>query len=275
MGVLLMNQEILHRNHVRVTGSGSQYMIFAHGFGCDQNMWRFVAPAFEKDYRVVLFDFVGAGQSDLLTYNSSRYGDLYGYAQDLLEVCSAVEAKDAIVVGHSVGALISVLASILQPSSFRHLVLVGPSPCYINELPDYIGGFEREDLAELLDVMDKNYLGWASYLAPVIMGNAERPELSEELKSSFCAMEPSIARRFAEVTFFSDHRKELPKVTVPTLILQCAQDIIAPLEVGAYVHHHIQGSTLQLMKATGHCPHMSHPEETIQLIRDYLSEYHP
>jgi sigma-B regulation protein RsbQ len=273
MGVVHLNkQDIILRNHVTILGSGSKTMIFAHGFGCDQSMWRFVAPAFEQDYRVVLFDYVGSGKSDLQAYDTRRYSDLTGYAHDVLEVCKAVEAENVIFVGHSVGAMIGVLASTMEPSCFERLILIGPSPCYINEFPDYIGGFERKDLLDLLELMEKNYAGWASYLAPAIMGNTERPELSEELETSFCASDPGIARRFAEVTFLSDHRKDLAKVTVPALILQCAEDLIAPLEVGAYMHHHLPGSTLQLMNATGHCPHMSHPEETIQLIQDYLRE---
>lgn len=265
------HQQILVRNNVQVTGSGTKYLIFAHGFGCDQNMWRFVAPAFEDEYKVVLFDFVGSGKSDIRAYNPVRYSDLEGYAQDVLDICEALGTKDAIFVGHSVGAMIGILASVRKPEYFERLVLVGPSARYINDLPDYIGGFERDDLLALLDMMDKNYQGWASYLAPVIMGNPGRPELSGELEQSFCATDPKVARRFAEATFLSDYRGELEKVKVPSLILQCAEDVIAPLEAGAYIHTHMPGSEFQLMDATGHCPHMSHPEETIRLIRDYLA----
>lgn len=264
-------QQILVRNNVQVTGSGTQYLIFAHGFGCDQNMWRFVAPAFEDHYKVVLFDFVGSGRSDIRAYNPVRYSDLDGYAQDVLDICEALGARDAIFVGHSVGAMIGILASIRRPEYFERLILIGPSARYLNDLPDYIGGFEREDLLALMDMMDKNYQGWASYLAPVIMGNPGRPELSGELEQSFCATDPKVARRFAEATFLSDYRDALGKVTVPSLILQCAEDVIAPLEAGAYIHTHMPGSEFQLMDATGHCPHMSHPEETIQLIQAYLT----
>lgn len=265
------SQQILIRNNVKVTGYGTKALIFAHGFGCDQNMWRFVAPAFEEKYKVVLFDFVGSGKSDIQAYDPNRYHDLNGYAQDILDICSALELKDAILVGHSVGATIGLLASIQRPEYFERLVLIGPSACYMNDLPDYIGGFEREDLVALLDMMDQNYQGWASYLAPVIMGNADRPELSEELELSFCATDPKAARLFAEATFLSDYRQELGKATVPSLILQCSDDVIAPMEAGAFVHQQIKGSEFRLMDATGHCPHLSHPEETIQLINEYLA----
>jgi sigma-B regulation protein RsbQ len=266
-----MNDNILIRNNVKITGRGTTPMIFAPGFGCDQSMWRFVAPAFEDHYRVVLLDYVGSGNSDLLAYDPDRYGDLAGYAQDVLDVCAALDVKDAVFVGHSVGAMIGILASIRETDRFKRLVLIGPSPRYLNDLPDYLGGFEREDLEALFDLMDKNYLGWAHFLAPAIMGNSDRPALARELEESFCATDPVIARRFAEATFFADNRKDLHRVQVPALILQSSQDIIAPLEVGGYVHHQIPNSSLQLMEATGHCPHVSHPEETIRLIREFLA----
>lgn len=266
-----MAENILIRNNVKIQGSGTTSMIFAHGFGCDQNMWRFVAPAFEEDYQTVLFDYVGSGKSDASAYNPIRYGELTGYAQDVLEICEALGLKDVVFVGHSVGAMIGILASIQKPEFFSQLILIGPSPRYINDLPDYIGGFERSDLDGLFELMDKNYLGWAGYLAPAIMGNLDRPLLANELEESFCSVNPVIARQFARVTFYGDNREDLPKVTTPALILQSNEDIIAPLEVGAYVYHHIPVSTLQIMEATGHCPHMSHPEETIRLIKEYLT----
>lgn len=265
------SQQILIRNNVKVTGYGSKALIFAHGFGCDQNMWRFVVPAFEEKYKVILFDFVGSGRSDIQAYDSSRYYDLNGYAQDILDICSALGLQDAILVGHSVGTTIGMLASIQRPDYFERLVLIGPSARYMNDLPDYIGGFEREDLVALLDMMDMNFQGWANYLAPVIMGNTDRPELSEELETSFCATDPKIARHFAEATFLSDYRNELGKVVVPSLILQCSDDMIAPLEAGAYVHQQMKGSEFRLMDATGHCPHLSHPDETICLISEYFA----
>ncbi len=245
-------------------------MLFAHGFGCDQNMWRFVTPAFEEHYQIVLFDYVGAGKSDLQAYSAERYGDLDGYAQDVLDICAELELTDVIYVGHSVSSVIGMLASIREPERFARLILIGPSPCYINDAPDYVGGFERADIEGLLDVMEKNYIGWANFLAPVVMKNQERPELTRELEESFCSTDPKIARRFAEATFFSDNRSDVPKVKTPSLIMQCSEDAIAPLEVGEYLQRHLPQSTLRVMEATGHCPHMSHPEETIRIIKEYL-----
>ena len=244
-------------------------MVFAHGFGCDQNMWRFVTPAFENDYRIVLFDYVGSGHSDLQAYDRTRYGTLGGYAEDLLDVCRALDLRDAIVVGHSVSGIVAVLAAKQEPHRFAQLVLIGPSPRYINDT-DYVGGFDRADIDGLLETMEKNYIGWANYLAPAIMANPDRPELATELAESFCSTDPVIARRFAEVTFLSDNREDLADVSVPSLILQCSADIIAPPEVGEYVHRHLPLSTLRVMEATGHCPHMSHPEETIREMKEYL-----
>ncbi len=266
-----MTRDILIRNNVKVFGRGTQPMLFAHGFGCDQNMWRFVTPAFEDDYRIVLFDYVGSGKSDLRAYSPERYSSLDGYAQDVLEICAALDLRDVIFVGHSVSGVVGMLASIREPGRFSRLILVGPSPRYINDPPDYVGGFERADITGLLDVMEKNYIGWANFLAPVVMKNGERPELAGELEESFCSTDPTIARRFAEATFFSDNREDLAKVPVPSLIMQCSEDAIAPLEVGDYLSRHLPASTLRVLKATGHCPHMSHPEETIEVIKNYLA----
>ena len=265
-----MSQDILSRNHVRIFGSGTQPMMFAHGFGCDQNMWRLITPAFEEEYRIVLFDYVGSGKSDLGAYDPVRYSRLDGYADDILEICHALDLRDVILVGHSVSSMIGVLAAVREPDRFDRLILVGPSPRYVNDPPDYVGGFERADIEGLLEMMDRNYIGWANFLAPAIMKNPERPELGEELAESFCSTDPVIARRFAEATFFADNREDLARLRVPSLVLQCAEDMIAPDAVGEYVHRNLQGSTLQRMKATGHCPHMSHPEETIEAIRAYL-----
>jgi sigma-B regulation protein RsbQ len=264
-------QDILARNNVKVFGQGTQPMLFAHGFGCDQNMWRFVTPSFEDNYRIVLFDYVGSGKSDLRAYTPERYGSLDGYTQDVLDICAELDLKDVIFVGHSVSGVVGMLASILEPERFDRLILVGPSPRYINDSPGYVGGFERADIVGLLDVMEKNYIGWANFLAPVVMKNQERPELTRELEESFCSTDPKIARRFAEATFFSDNRDDLSKVTIPSLIMQCSEDAIAPLEVGEYLQRHLPQSTLRVMRATGHCPHMSHPEETIQVIKEYLA----
>ena len=264
---------ILHRNNVVVSGRGTQPLLFAHGFGCDQNMWRFVAPAFENEYRVILFDYVGSGRSDLTAYDLERYASLDGYAQDVLDIIHALDLRHIIFVGHSVSAMVGVLAANQEPERFDRLVLVGPSPRYVND-PPYVGGFERNEIEGLLDTMDKNYLGWANFLAPVIMKNPDRPELTEELEASFCSTDPVIARRFAEATFFADNRADLAHVKVPSLILQCSEDAIAPEAVGDYLHGNLPGSTLHKLQATGHCPHMSHPEETIAAIRAYL-EQHP
>jgi sigma-B regulation protein RsbQ len=215
---------------------------------------------------------VGSGQSDLGAYSAERYGDLQGYAQDVLDICTALDLREVIFVGHSVSSMIGLLAAIREPERFAHLLLIGPSPRYLNDLPDYVGGFERADIEGLLDMMERNYIGWASFLAPAIMGNPEHPEFAQELEASFCSTDPIIARRFAEVTFFGDNRSDLPKVTTPSLIMQCSEDMIAPLAVGEYVHRHLPASTLRVMRATGHCPHMSHPAETIQTMKDYLAQ---
>lgn len=261
--------EIIRRHHVVVTGEGTQPMLFAHGFGCDQNMWRFVAPAFAGRYKVVTFDYVGSGQSDAAAYDPHRYASLNGYAQDVLEICEALDLHDVVFVGHSVSAMVGILAANREPQRFAKLILIGPSPRYVNDA-DYVGGFERADLEGLMELMDKNYIGWAKFLAPVVMKNPEHPELAAELEESFCSTDPVIARKFAEVTFFSDNRADLGRVEVPALVMQCADDAIAPEAVGEYVHSHLRGSVLRKMQATGHCPHVSHPAETIAAINDYL-----
>lgn len=265
-----MIPDVLARNHVRVFGRGAQPMMFAHGFGCDQNMWRFITPAFENEYRIVLFDYVGSGKSDLRAYDPGRYSTLEGYAGDVLDICAALDLSDVIFVGHSVSSMVGVLAANEQPGRFAELIMVGPSPCYVND-GEYIGGFERAEIAGLLDTMERNYIGWAQFLAPVVMKNGDRAELTRELEESFCSTDPVIARRFAEATFYADNRADLPKVRVPSLLLQCSEDAIAPNCVGDYLREHLPGSTLRVMEATGHCPHMSHPDETIQLMRDYLA----
>lgn len=264
-----MNQTIYKRNNVKVLGH-KQPMLFAHGFGCDQNMWRFVTPAFQDDYQIVLFDYVGSGKSDLSAYCSDRYSTLQGYAQDILDICETLNLQDVIFVGHSVSSMIGMLAEIQDPERFSRLILIGPSPCYMNDR-NYIGGFERRDIEGLLDIMEKNYIGWANFLAPVVMKNDDRPELTRELEESFCSTDPTIASQFAKATFFSDNRSDLPKVSTPSLIMQCSDDAIAPTAVGDYLHRHLRDSTLRQMKATGHCPHISHPEETIRFMEDYLT----
>jgi sigma-B regulation protein RsbQ len=245
-------------------------MLFAHGFGCDQEMWRFVAPDFAVDHQVVLFDHVGSGKSDLSAYDREKYGSLQGYADDIVEICRALDLRDVVFVGHSVSSMIGVLAYQRAPELFGALVMVGPSPRYVDDA-GYVGGFTRTDILGLLDSLDSNHLGWSAQMAPLIMGNPDRPELAEELTNSFCSTDPDIARQFARVTFLSDNRTDLPTVGIPTLILQCSADVIAPEPVGAYVHEHIPGSVLTHLAATGHCPNLSAPEETTAAIRAFLS----
>jgi sigma-B regulation protein RsbQ len=259
----------LQRNNVRTLGAGEPPMMFAHGFGCDQNMWRLVVPAFTGSHRVVLFDHVGAGQSDATAYDKRKYSTLEGYAADVLEICRELQLTGVVFVGHSVSAMIGVLAAKNAPDLFKALVLVGPSPRYINDA-DYVGGFTRQDIDGLLESLDSNYLGWSSAMAPAIMGNPERPELGVELSNSFCRTDPDIAAHFARVTFLSDNRSDLPHVATPALVLQCSDDVIAPYAVGEYVHRHMPASQLVVMKATGHCPNLSAPEETITAINTFL-----
>jgi sigma-B regulation protein RsbQ len=274
-GQPLSVMNVLTRNNVRISGRGTQPMLFAHGFGCDQNMWRFVAPAFEEDYKVILFDYVGSGRSDVGTYDAKRYGSLAGYTQDVLDIVHELDLTDVIFVGHSVSSMVGVLAANAEPERFAKLVMIGPSPRYINDGDSsYVGGFERADIEGLLDTMDHNFVGWADFMAPVIMKNPERPELTSELASSFCSTDPKIARNFAEATFFADNRDDLAKVRVPSLVLQVSDDAIAPVSVGEFVRDAIPGSAFRLLDATGHCPHMSHPAETIEAMKEYLSAVH-
>jgi sigma-B regulation protein RsbQ len=246
-------------------------MIFAHGYGCDQNMWRLVAPSFYDRYRVVLFDHVGAGGSDLSAFSKSKYNSLHGYAKDILEICDELNLANVILVGHSVSATIGMLAALERPELFSKLIMIGPSPRYIND-GDYVGGFTAPDIDGLLTFLDTNYLGWSSTMAPVIMGNSDRPELAEELSNSFCRTDPEIAKHFARVTFTSDNRADLVKLKTPTLVLQCSEDSIAPRQVGEYVHRNVPSSSLVILKATGHCPHLSAPRETIVAIETFLSD---
>ena len=259
------------RNNVVVTGrEDGPTLLLAHGFGCDQNLWRLVVPELARRYRVVLFDHTGAGRSDLAAWTPERYGSLDGYADDVLEICRELDLRDVVLVGHSVGAMIAVLAAGLEPDRFAKLVLLTPSPCYIDD-EDYRGGFSREDIDELLEALESNYLGWSAAMAPVIMGNPDRPELGEELTNSFCRTDPAIARVFARVTFLSDNRADLAKVSVPTLVVECRDDAIAPPEVGRFCHEQIAGSTLVTLDAVGHCPQLSAPEATAAAITAFVS----
>lgn len=261
---------VRQRNHVVTQGAAGPSMVFAHGFGCDQNMWRFIEPSFRQTYRTVQFDYVGAGRSDLSQFDAKRYGTLDGYAQDLVDVLEALDLRDAIVVGHSVSAMIGLLAALKVPTRIGTLVMLAPSPCYLND-PPYRGGFERKDLEGLLELMDHNYTGWASGFAPMVMGNADRPDLSAELEGSFCATDRAAAKVFANATFFADNRKELALLDVPTLIVQLRDDAIVPLPVGEYLHSEIRGSQLRVLDISGHCPHLSHPQMTIEAIQGFLA----
>jgi sigma-B regulation protein RsbQ len=265
-------EDILRRHAVRLTGNPlGRPMVFAHGFGCDQTLWRFVAPSFEADYRVVTFDYLGAGASDRAAYDPGRYASLDAYADDVLAICRALDLSDVVLVGHSVSATIAMLAAISEPDRFGDLILITPSPRYVDDMPDYRGGFSQTDIDGLLELMDVNATGWAAFLAPVVMGNPDRPGLATDLEATFCSIDPVMARQFAEVTFRGDNRSDLAKVTTPALIIQCRDDAVAPIEVGDYVHGHVAGSTLAVIDAVGHCPHVSHPHETIEAIRTYLA----
>ena len=263
------------RNAVTVTGNPSgQPMMFVHGYGCDQNMWRYITPAFKDAYKIVLFDQVGNGRSDLSAYDVEKYSTLDGYATDVLEIIHDNDLRDVVYVGHSVSGVIGLLAAIRESERFAKMVLVCPSPRYIND-EGYVGGFERSDLEEMLHSLDSNYLGWSSAMAPVIMGNPDRPELGQELTNSFCRTDPEIARRFARVTFLSDNRADLAEVTVPTLVLQCSQDVIAPMSVGEYVVEHMPDASLVVLDATGHCPNLSAPDATTAAIDEFVSGASP
>src|SRR5688500_1038465 len=260
---------VLERNNVIVGGTGSAPIMFAHGFGCDQNMWRFVTPAFEDSHQIILFDHVGAGGSDLAAYSREKYSTLDGYAEDIIEIARELGVTDAVFVGHSVSAMMGIIAAAKAPDIFGTLVLVGPSPSYIND-GDYIGGFTRAQIDELLESLDSNHMGWSLTMAPLIMGNPEREELGQELANSFCRTDPEIAQQFARTTFLTDCRHILADAIIPTLILQCSRDVIAPREVGEYVHRQMPNSKLVVMKATGHCPNLSAPQETVSAIKAFL-----
>ncbi|MFI9613425.1 alpha/beta fold hydrolase [Streptomyces sp. NPDC052023] len=262
--------DVRSRNNVVVTGRpDGPVVVLAHGFGCDQNMWRLVVPALAENYRVVLFDYVGSGGSDLSAWSEERYASLDGYAQDVVDVCAELDLRRAVLVGHSVSAMVGVLAAQAAPERIGALVMVAPSPRYIDD-EGYRGGFTAGDIDELLQSLESNYLGWSSAMAPVIMGNPERPGLGQELTDSFCATDPDVARVFARTTFLSDSREDLKSVRVPTLVLECVEDVIAPREVGAYVHAAIPSSSLVTLNATGHCPQLSAPEATAEAILGFL-----
>lgn len=265
-----MSIAITKRNNVKIFGKGTQAIVFAHGYGCDQKMWRFITPAFEKDYRIILFDHVGSGNSDQSAYDFEKYSSLKGYAEDLNEILDSLDLQKAIFVGHSVSSMIGVLAAADRPELYEKLILIGPSPCYIND-NEYFGGFSDEDIDELIATLESNYLGWSSFITPVIIGNPELPEYSEELKNSFCAMNPDIAKHFAKVTFLGDNREDLSRVSTSTLIIQCHPDVIAPVRVGEFVHKKIPNSKYVLLNSPGHCPHLTAPDQVISSIHSYLT----
>lgn len=265
-----MIDNVITRNNVKVIGKGNQPMVFAHGYGCDQNMWRFIAPAFQKDFKIILFDHVGSGKSDQRAYDFKKYNSLKGYADDLIEICEVLDLKNVIFVGHSVSSMIGVLAAANRPDLFAKLVLIGPSPCYINHA-DYFGGFTQKDIDELIATLESNYLGWSSFITPVIIGNPEKEEFSEELNNSFCSMNPDIAKHFARVTFLGDNRSDLSGVSTQTLILQSHPDVIAPTQVGEFVHKEISNSRYVLLNSSGHCPHLTAPLQVISSIQSFLT----
>lgn len=265
--------DILKRNNVNVSGDMEPTILYAHGFGCNQDMWNGILPGFSDTHRQVVFDYVGSGKSDLSSWTPERYSELGGYADDIIEVCEALDiTKDVIFVGHSVSASIGLLASIKRPELFKNHVFVGPTPCFLNHPPSYMGGFDREDLEGLLDLMDKNYLGWASYLAPVVSGEEGSSNTSTQLQDSFCTTDPKIAKVFANATFFADNRDDLVKATTPSLILQHARDALVPIEIGEFLNENLANSQLKVLDVAGHCAHMSHPALVIDAMKEYLYE---
>lgn len=264
-----MKNEVIFRNSVKRFGNGKKTIMFAHGYGCDQNMWRFITPSFQNNYDCIIFDHVGSGNSDEKAYDFNKYDSLSAYANDIISICDELGLRDIIFVGHSVGSMMGALAAAERPDLFDRLIMIGPSPRYIND-EDYYGGLSQNDINELMDTLDSNFLGWSSYITPVIIGNPDKVEFSTELDNSFCRMNPEIAKHFAKVTFLSDNREDLPRVLTPTLIIQCHPDVIAPIEVGKYVHEHIPNSSYTQIAASGHCPHLTAPELTIKALKSYL-----
>jgi sigma-B regulation protein RsbQ len=268
---MILNSDIKKRNNINIVGNGKKAIMLAHGFGCDQKMWRFLTPMLENDFKIVLFDYVGCGQSDYTAYDKNRYSTLKGYAQDVIEICNELSLSDVIFVGHSVSSMIGMHAVISAPTLFSRLIMVCPSPCFLNFPPQYMGGFDKEDLEELISLMDKNYIGWASYLAPLVMGQDNDSTYIEELENSFCSTDPKYAKPFAKVTFFSDDRSALSQIPVPTLILQSSNDNLVSKEIGDYMHEHIPNSQLDILDAHGHCLHMTKPKEVYNAILRYIA----
>jgi sigma-B regulation protein RsbQ len=261
--------DVIKRNNVKILGTGTQPLLFAHGFIGDQTLWRWIAPAFTNDYRVILFDYVGSGNSDPSAYNSQRYSHLEGYAQDVIDICENLELREVIFVSHSVSGMIGLIASIQHPEYFAKMILIGPSPCYIND-GDYVGGFEKQDLEKLFKKLETDYSGWAKELAPAVMNTPDKPELSQELINNLLTSDQKAVKLFGAATFFSDYRKDLLKIRIPSLIIQGSEDMMAPLQVGDYLHAHLDSSSLKVLKAKGHFLQLSAPRELIKVMRDYL-----
>lgn len=269
------NDDVIRRNNIQIIGSGQQVMLMAHGFGCNQLMWRFLTPELINQYKIVLFDYVGSGASNLEAYSRQKYADLEGYAQDIIDICTRLDLQNVVLVGHSVSSIISLIAAQHIPQRIHSLVMVCPSPCFLNHPPDYLGGFNREDLTELIDLMDKNYIGWAQYLAPLVAGNADTNFVSNELAESFCSTNPITAKNFAKATFFSDYRSLLPLNNHPVLLLQSQTDALASLFIGDYMHKHTPKSVLQVVEAKGHCLHMTHPQQVAGHIQLFMQSLPP
>jgi len=269
---MLISNHVLNRNSVKIIGNGPTTLMLAHGFGCDQNMWRFIIPSLEQKYRIVLFDYVGSGSSDISQYNKERYSSLEGYAKDIIEICDALKLSDVIFIGHSVSSIIGAIASIQIANIFSKMIMICPSPCFLNLPPDYLGGFEKQDLQELLNLMDKNYIGWADYLAPLIIGDTNSSELTGELSGSFCSTDPVVAKNFAKATFLSDYRHILKEIKQPTLIFQSKNDSLASPAIGEFINENITNSELEVIEADGHCLHMTHPEQITTSIFKYLDK---
>lgn len=264
-----MTNDALADFNVKTSGEGSRPMLFAHGLGCDQNVWLNVAPAFQDNYKLIFFDYIGSGKANNSKFNKEKYQSLNGYADDVLAICDALKLSNVTLIAHSVSSMIGLLAAIKRPEVFSSIVMIGPSPCYMN-IPPYFGGFNKEDIHQILDLMKEKYTQWDSFFAPQAVGNPDRPQFAEKVENSFCTCDPEITYEFARATFLSDSRADLCKLTVPTLIMQPSEDIVAPIEVGEYLHKNIPGSTIVYMNATGHFPHLTAVDETIKLIKEYL-----
>ncbi|ABM03599.1 alpha/beta hydrolase fold protein [Psychromonas ingrahamii 37] len=262
---------VILRNNVKIIGKkNAPILMLAHGFGCDQNMWQYMLPELESHYKIILFDYVGSGNSLLTDYSKEKYSTLEGYAKDIVDIIEALNLKDVTIIAHSVSSIIASIAAIKRPELIKHLVMVCPSPCFLNIPPDYEGGFERSDLEDLIELMDKNYIGWANYLAPLIMGNSQSPELIGELSGSFCSTDPLVAKTFAKATFFSDHRHILKNITCPVLILQSASDSLAGINIGYYMAEKIAHNELAIINAEGHCLHMTNHQDIIPIILRFI-----